>query len=82
MNDRVFEPKTEDPLDNVIEIINMPEPEHKKSMYPYVEATVQTAGEIDKPQQLTDNDIIDLQTKFDKVNNVATTKETKENRRH
>ena len=30
----------------------MPEPEHKKSMYPYVEPTVQTADEIDKTQQL------------------------------
>ena len=32
-------------------------------MYPYVEPTVQTADKID---------IIDLQTKFDKVNDVAT----------
>ena len=62
-DDRIFEPKIEDPLDDVIEIFDQPDPEHKKSMYPYVEPTVQTADKID---------IIDLQTKFDKVNDVAT----------
>ena len=30
---RIFEPKIEDPLDDVIEIIDLPDPEHKKSMY-------------------------------------------------
>ena len=69
---RIFEPKIEDPLDDVIEIIDLPDPEHKKSMYPYVEPTVQTADELDKTQQLIDDDFIDLQTKFDKVNDVAT----------
>ena len=62
-DDRIFEPKIEDPLDYVIEIFDQPDPEHKKSMYPYVEPTVQTADKID---------FIDLQTKFDKVNDVAT----------
>ena len=69
---RIFEPKIEDPLDDVIEIIDLPDPEHKKSMYPYVEPTVQTADELDKTQQLIEDDFIDLQTKFDKVNDVAT----------
>ena len=41
-------------------------------MYPYVEPTVQTADEVDKTQKLIEDDFIDLQTKFDKVNNVAT----------
>ena len=41
-------------------------------MYLYVEPTVQTADELDKTQQLIDDDFIDLQTKFDKVNDVAT----------
>ena len=71
-DDRIFEPKIEDPLDDVIEIIDQPDPEHKKSMYPYVELTVQTADEIDKTQKLIEDDFIDLQTKFDKVNDVAT----------
>ena len=46
--DRIFEPKIEDPLDDVIEIIDQPDLEHKKSMYPYVEPTLQTADEIDE----------------------------------
>ena len=41
-------------------------------MYPYVEPTVQTTDEIDKTQQLIDKNFIDRQTKFDKVNDVAT----------
>ena len=69
---RIFEPKIEDPLDDVIKIIDPPDPEHKKSMYPYVEPTVQTADEIDKTQKRIEDDFIDLQTKFDKVNNIAT----------
>ena len=74
-DDRVFEPKLEDPLDDVIEIIIMPEQELKKSMYPYVEPTVQTADETDKTQQLIDDDFYDLQNKFDKVNDIATEQE-------
>ena len=46
-------------------------------MYPYVEPTVQTTDEIDKTQKLIDDDFIDLQTKFDKVNDVATKQKNK-----
>ena len=66
----VFEPKIEDPLDDVIEIIDLPDVEHKKSMFPYVEPTVETADEIDKKQEIIDTDFIDLKSKFDKVNDV------------
>ena len=69
--ERVFEPKIEDPLDDVIEIIDMPDVEHKKSMFPYVEPTVETADEIDKRQEIIDTDFIDLQNEFNKVNDVA-----------
>ena len=69
--ERVFEPKIEDPLDNVIEIIDMPDVEQKTSMFPYVEPTVETADEIDKRQEIIDTDFIDLQNEFNKVNNVA-----------
>ena len=41
-------------------------------MFPYVELTVETADEIETNQQIIDDDFIDLQTKFDKVNNVVT----------
>ena len=69
--ERIFEPKIEDPLDEVIEIIDVPDIEHKKSMFPYVEPIVETADEIETNQQLIDDDFIDLQTKFDKENDVV-----------
>ena len=69
---RIFKPKIQDPLDEVTEIIDLPDLEHKKTMFPYVEPTVQTADDIDKTQEIIDADFIDLQTKFDKVNDVAT----------
>ena len=69
---RIFEPKIEDPLDDALEIIGQPNSEHKKSMFPHVEPTLQTADEIDETQKLIDDDFIDIQTKFDQVNDVAT----------
>ena len=75
----VFEPKKEDPLDDVIEIINLPDVKHKKTMFPYVELTVETTDEIDTKQEIIDTDFIDLQNEFNKVNDVAT--EQKKNKR-
>ena len=49
----------------------MPDSQHKKSMFPYVEPTVETADEINKKQEIIDTDFVDLQYKFNKVNNVA-----------
>ena len=49
----------------------MPDLEHKKSMFPYVEPTLETADEIETKQRLIEEDFIDLQTKFDKVNDVV-----------
>ena len=69
---RIFEPKTEDTLEEVLKIIDEPHPEHKKSMFPYVEPTLQTADEIDETQKLIEDDFIDLQTKFDQVTDVTT----------
>ena len=71
-NDRLFSPKTEDPLDDVIKILNDPHAKHKKSVFPYKPQQLQTADETDATQQLIDNDFIELQTKFDQVNDVAT----------
>ena len=61
---RVFEPKINDPLEDVIERIEKPEPEHKKTTFPYVEPTVQLPDEI--------GDFTDLLSKIYKVNGVAT----------
>ena len=69
--ERVFQPKIENPLDDVIEILDMPNVEQKKSMFLYVEPTVETADEIDKRQEIVDTDFIDLQNEFNKVNDVA-----------
>ena len=49
----------------------MPDVEHKKSMFPYVEPTVETADEIDKRQEIIDTDFIDLQNEFNKVKDVT-----------
>ena len=68
---RVFEPKTEDPLDDVVEVIDVPDVDHKKTMHPYEEPTVQTADEIDKTQEIIDTDFIDLKTLYNKPGDVA-----------
>ena len=41
-------------------------------MFPYVQPTVETADEIEKNQQIIDDDFINLQIKFDQVNDVVT----------
>ena len=70
--ERIFEPKMEDRLDEVIEIINVADVEHKKLMFPYVEPTVKAADEIETNQRLIDENFIDIHTKFDEVNDVVT----------
>ena len=69
---RIFEPKIQDPLDDVIEIIDDPNPEHKKTTFPYVEPTVQLPDEIEDSQKRIDDDFTDLLSKINKVNDVAT----------
>ena len=76
---RIFEPKIQDPLDDVIEILDMPDPEHKKTTFPYVEPTVQLPDEIEEKKKQIDDDFIHLHAKFNNVNDVATEqKEEKE----
>ena len=76
---RIFEPKIQDPLDDVIEILDMPDPEHKKTTFPYVEPTVQLPDETEEKKKQIDDDFIDLHAKFNNVNDVATEqKEEKE----
>ena len=71
-NGRLFNPKTNDPLDTVIDILDDPNVKHKKTMFPYIPPQAQTADEIRTEQQLIDDDFIDLHTKFDEFNDVAT----------
>ena len=70
-NNCLFTPKTEDPLDRVIEMLDDPNTEHKKVMCPYVPPQLQTADEIRTIQQLIDDDFIELESKFNEVNNIA-----------
>ena len=80
---RVFEPKIEDPLDDVVKIIDVPDVDHKNTMHPYVEPTVQTADEIDKSQEIIDTDFIDLKILYDKPGDVAAKqKKDKKNRNY
>ena len=44
----------------LLKIIDMPDFEHKKSMFPYVEPTAETADEIDKRHEIIDTGFIDL----------------------
>ena len=67
-----FNPKIEDPLDTVIEILDDPDAEHKKEMFPYVPPQVQTPKEIETETKVVDDEFIDLKTKFDEVNDVVT----------
>ena len=53
-------------LDDVVKIIDVPDVDHKKTMHPYVEPTVQTADQIDKTQEIIDTNFIDLKTLYDK----------------
>ena len=69
---RLFNPKIKDPLDTVTEILDDPDAEHKKEMFPYVLPQVQTPKEIETETNLVDDEFINLKTKFDEVNDVVT----------
>ena len=74
-NERILEPKINNPLDDVIEIIQFfiePNPEHKNTTFPYIEPTLQLPDEIEDSQRRIDDDYTDLITKINRVNDVAT----------
>ena len=71
-NGRIFESNVNDPLEDVIEIIDEPESEHKKTTFPYVEPTVQLPHEIEDSQKRIDDYFTDLLSKSNKVNEFAT----------
>ena len=77
----VFEPKIGHPLDDVIKIIDLPDAEYKKTMFPYVKPTVETANKIDTKQEIIDTDFINLQNEFNKVNDVATEQKKKKKKK-
>ena len=71
-DERNFEPTIQGELDDLLEILDEPDIEHKKYMFPYEPPQLQTADEIETSSQLVDADFIDLQTEFDKVNDMTT----------
>ena len=71
-DNRLFEPTEKNELEELVEILNEPDIEHKKSMFPYEPPQLQTADKIETSRQLVDSDFIDLQTEFNKANDVTT----------
>lgn len=69
---RLFVPKTEYPLDTVIDIFDDENVEHKKEMHPYVPPQVQTSDEIELETQLIDDNFAQLNAQYDQINDVAT----------
>ena len=59
-NGHLFNPKTEDPLYTVTEILDDPDAEHKKTMFLYVPPQVQTPGEIETQTKIMDDNFTDL----------------------
>ena len=55
----------------------MPHIEHKKSIFPNVQPTVEAADEINKKKEIIDTDFVDLRNKLNKVNDVATEQKNK-----
>ena len=76
--DRIFTPKINNPLDDVMEILEDPNVEHKKTTFPYVEPTVQLPDQIESTQKLIDNDYADL---FRKSMNLTTFWPSKKNKK-
>ena len=75
---RIFEPKIQDPLDDVIEILDDRNPERKKTTFPYVESTVQLPDKIEDSQKRINDVFTDLLSKINKVNDVATEQKKKD----
>ena len=71
-DERNFEPTIQGELDELLEILDESDIELKKSMFPYELRQLQAADEIETSSQLVDADFINLQTEFDKVNDVTT----------
>ena len=65
-------PKTEDPLDTAVDILDDEYVEHKKELHPYVPPQVQTAEEIEQEMQLIDDDFTRIKAEYDQINDVAT----------
>ena len=80
-DERIFNSVINDPLDDVVEIMNLPYPEHKKTTFPYVEPTVQLPDKIEETQKAIDDDYAGLLNKIYGVNDVALAQKEQEKTR-
>ena len=67
-DDRIFTTKINNPLDDVMEILDDPNVKRKKTTFPYVKPTVQLPDEIEHTQNLIDEGYVDLLSKIHKPN--------------
>ena len=70
-NNVSFVPKTEKPLDVVIDILDK-NIEHKKLTHPHVPPQVKTADEIEIETQATNDEFAKLKAEYDRINDAAT----------
>ena len=69
---RLFQPKTEDLLDTVTDILDDPTVKHKKEMFSYVPPQVETAHEIEKEVAAVDDNFKKTKAEYDQINDAAT----------
>ena len=75
---RLFVPKTEDPLETVIDILDDENVEHKKMTHPYVQSQVQTADEIETETRQVDDEFAKLKADYNQINDAATEQKKQE----
>ena len=74
----LFVPKTEDPLEKVIDILDYENEEHKKMTHPYVPPQVQTADETDTETRQVDNEFAKLKADYNQINDAVTEQKKQE----
>ena len=75
---RLFVPRTEDPLETVIAILDDENIQHKKMTHPYVQPQVQTADEIETETRQVDDEFAKLKADFDQINDAGTEQKKQE----
>ena len=74
----LFVPKTEDPLEKVIDILDYENEEHKKMTHPYVPPQVQTADETETETRQVDNEFAKLKADYNQINDAVTEQKKQE----
>ena len=74
----LFVPKTEDPLEKVIDILDYENEEHKKMTHPYIPPQVQTADETETETRQVDNEFAKLKADYNQINDAVTEQKKQE----